>query len=159
MRLSTIMVLLTVISLVLSAFGLWSFYRSFEPIPTNLHTFTGTANSVRTVTGRYTRSNATFQLTQPNGESIEFSYTPLFKRFYYFAEHLKNGIPVEITIGPGGVHDIWGIKLDSQALMTPIEARETRMADGRWGLAFFVGFLVTLVWAARRSQDFRRRGI
>lgn len=159
MRLSTIMALVAVSSVALSALGLWSFYSSFDPIPTSLRTFTGTATSVRTSTILYTRSHATFQLRQSNGELVEFSYKPLYKRFYYFADHLKDGMPVEVTTGPGGGHDIWGIKLDSQSLMTPIEAREARMTDGRWGLALFLGFLVQALWSARQVRDLRRRGI
>lgn len=153
------MFLLMVSSALLSAFGLWSFYCSFDPIPTYLRTYSGTASSVRTATVLYTRSHVTFQLSQPNSDPIEFSYRPLFKRFYYLAEHLKEGVPVEVMTGPGGIHDIWGIKLDSQNLMTPIEAREARMTEGRWGLALFFLFLVAAVSAGRQIQDFRRRGI
>lgn len=158
MRLSTIMALLAAASAVIGASGVWSFYRSFDPIPTDLHSYTGIATNVRTATALYSRSHATFQLNQPNGETIEFSYEPAFKRFYYFAEHLRDGITLEVTTGPGGREDIWGIKLGSQTLMTPNEAREARMANGRWGLALFFGFLASATWSARQAKIFRQRG-
>lgn len=159
MRLSTITALLAAASIALSAFGAWSFYRSFDAIPTNLYTFTGTATAVRTSTTLSSRSHATFLLKQSNGESIEVSYRPMYKRFHYFAEHLKDGMPVEVTTGPGGVHDIWGIKLDSQPVMTVEEARDARLTDGRWGFALFLGFLIAALWCSRQARDFRSRGI
>jgi hypothetical protein len=159
MRLSTIMILLSATSAGLAAFGLWSFCTSFVPVPSKLETFIGVATEVRTHTVLYSKAHATFQLRQPDGKVNEFSYTPYFKRFYYFAEQVKDGMRVEVTIGPGGKQDFWGLKLESQVLMTPEEAREARLTDGRWGLAIFAGFLVTAAWAAREVSSYRRKGI
>jgi hypothetical protein len=159
MRLSTIMILLSAASAGLATFGLWAFCISLAPVPGKLETFTGVATEIRTHTVRHSKAHATFKLQQADGKVIEFSYTPYFKRFYYFAERVKNGMRIEVTTGPGGRQDFWGLKLGSQVLMTPAEAQEARIADGRWGLALFGGFLITAVWAATEARSGRRKGI
>ena len=158
MRPSTLFALLAASSVCIAAVGLWGFYQSFDPVPTELQSFTGTAREVRTSTILYTRSHATFQLKQMNGELLQFSYTPSFRRFHYFAEHLKEGQPVEVTIGPDGKHDIWGLKLGTETLMSPTEAREARLQGGWWGVALFLGFFGSFVWAARQASKLRNRG-
>lgn len=158
MRLSAIMLSLSIAAAALAALGLWSFYSSFASVPAKLDTFIGDVAGVRTHTAFYSKSHVTFQLKQKNAEVLEFSYTPLFKRFFYFAEHVNDGMKVEVTTGPGGMQDLWGLKLESQVLMTPAEARDARLTDGRWGVGLFLGFLVTAFWAARQASDLRRAG-
>lgn len=99
----------------------------------------------------------TFRLTQAGGSAVDFSYTPALKRFYYFAEHLKDGMTVEVKVGPNGRHDIWGLKLEAETLMTPETAREARRADGWWGLALFVGFMISAGWTDVKYQSGARR--
>lgn len=159
MQLSTVTAILSAASTAIAAFGLWAFYDSSSPVPSELHTVTGIASNVRTSAILYSKSHATFHLTQANGKSAEYSYTPRYKRFYYFAENLKEGMNVEITTGPGGRHDFWGLKLGSKTLMTPNEARDARLTDGKWGLGLFVGFLASALWSAKQVPEYRRKGI
>ena len=153
------MTLLSVASASIAVFGVWGFFHSLGPIPNDLRTVVGTVSNVRTSTAMYSRAHATFQLKQANGEIAEFSYSPMFKRFYYFADNLKDGVTVEVTTGPNGRNDFWGIKLDTKTLMTPAEARDARLTDGKWGLVLFAGFLASAAWSARQGQLFRRKGV
>lgn len=143
----------------MAVIGLWGFYDSFSPVPSDLRTVVGITSDVRTSAILYTRAHATFQLTQTNGEITEYSYRPRYKRFYYFAENLENGMTVEVTTGPGGKRDIWGLKIGSKTLMTPDEARDARLTDGRWGLGMFVAFLAAAIWNARAVPEYLRKGI
>jgi hypothetical protein len=106
----------------------------------------------------YSKSHATFLLEPPGATAFEVSYKPRFKRFYYFAENLKSGMLVEVTFGPGGMQDIWGLKLESKSLMTPPEAREARRTEGLWGLGLFIAFLGSAAWLARFAATLRRKG-
>lgn len=159
MRLSTAMSLVTLASIGMALWGLLSFYRSLAPIPSNLQSIAGTASAVESSTLRYSKSHVTFRLTQASGSAVDFSYTPAFKRFYYFAEHLKDGMTVEVKIGPNGRNDIWGLKLEAETLMTPETAREARRADGWWGLVLFFGLMISAVWTGSQVPKWREKGI
>ena len=159
MRASIIFLSIAVSNAAMSAFGLWSFYRSFDAAPTDFYTYVGKATEVHSSTLFYSKSHARFLLSQPSGNSIEFTYTPRFSRFYYFAEHLKDGMTVEVTVGPGGWHDFWGLKLGAKTLMTADEAYQVRRKDGKWGLALGGAFLLSALWAASKVPDFLRRGV
>ncbi|WP_143074244.1 hypothetical protein [Roseateles sp. YR242] len=158
MRLSTVVALVAIGSLAAAALCLQSFYQSFRPIPSHLQVVTGTATSVSSFTTLYSKAHATFRLPQPSGESPEFTYKPNFRLFYYFADHLKDGMPVAITLGPGGAHDIWGLKLGDMALMLPEQAREARLTEGRWSLGMFIGMLASALFMGRLARDLRRQG-
>ena len=159
MQLSKIMALLSAGSVAIAAFGLFGFLDSFRPIPKELRTVVGVASNVRSSTIFYSKSHATFQLKQSNGDALEYSYSPRYKRFFYFAENLKDGMKVEVTTGPEGRNDFWGLKLGEKTLMTPAEACDARLTDGRWGLGLFVVFLAIAFWSAMRVPEFRRKGV
>ena len=90
---------------------------------------------------------------------MEFSYKPAFRLFYYFAEHVKDGSLIEMSIGPNGNHDIWGLKLDGEELMSPEQALDVQRKDGLWGLALFVGFFTSAGWLIRLALKVRRREV
>jgi len=158
MRTSTVLLLVAAVSSPTAVWGAWNFYRSFDPIPTELRTVAGKATNVRTSTLLYSKSHATFLLEPSTAAAFEVSYKPRFRRFYYFAENLRNGMQVEITLGPGGIQDIWGLTLESKTLMTPAEAHDAQKTEGLWGLGLFVAFLGTTAWLTRLAITLRRKG-
>lgn len=133
------------IAVAVAVYGLWIVYGAFAPVPDRLETSIGVVTRVQTHTDSDARGHATFSLKQADGSATEFSYKPRHARFYYFARHVKPGMKVEVTTGPGGKHDIWGLKLASRVLMTPDEARQARKAEWKGGLILFVASLILAV--------------
>ena len=158
MRTSTVLLLVAAVSGATAVWGAWGFYRSFDPIPTELRTIAGKVKNVRTSTLLYSRSHVTFRLEPPTEAAFDVSYKPHFKRFHYLAENLRSDMLVEITLGPSGIQDIWGLRLESKALMTPTEAHDAQKTEGLWGLGLFGAFLGTTAWLTRLAMTLRFKG-
>ena len=159
MKHSTLTAAGAAVSLVIALIGLASFHNSFAPIPQELKPYAGTATAVHSSSARFSQAHVSFRLVQANGdETAEISYLPKFSGFYELRDALRNGMTVEVMIGPEGPEDLWGLTLGSQVVLTPQLAYQDRRQDGYWSLAVFIGFLVTTCLSAREALQLRRHG-
>lgn len=146
------------VSAVVSLNAFLSFYRSLDPVPGELQTHVGTVSELVVFTERFHQANIKFRLLKADGQSATFTYLRNSARFYELAQQMKNGLAAEVTVGPGGNTDLWGLKLGSQVLLTPDDARDDRRSDGYWSLAICLGFGLSALWSAREAASLRRRG-
>ena len=143
----------------LSLQGLASFHRSFEPIPAELRIHAGIVSEVEVSSSRFSQARLSFRLTQPDGQALALSYLRKFSASYELAERLKNGMSVQVALGPQGNADFWGFKLGTEVLMTPEQSYNDRRSDGLWGLAWFLGLMAAALFTAREARQLRRQGL
>lgn len=114
MRLSTMMLLLSIASAPMVLFGVWSFQQSLRDPPTTFTQAAGEIVEVHTSTGRLSKSEVRFKLKDdPNF----FDYPLFFPRYYFLSERLATGKRVELTHRPEARDEIWTLKLDGEVIL------------------------------------------
>ncbi len=156
MRLSTIMLLLSLTSAPMAIWGAWSSKQSLREPPTTFTQVSGDISSIQVSTARLSKSEVGFKLAN---DSSFFYYPLFFPRYYFLSDRLAPGKRVELKYRPEQRDEIWALKLDGEVILDEQQEIAAHRRLGYIALAFALAMgAITIyfvkVWRSALSRGF-----